>query len=60
MENKIRALSEEILGMKHRLAHFMNCEVSDESLKPLRDSIQEKQTRLLEMIGDSNESNNEK
>ena len=57
---KLRELSEEIQGLRHRLAHFMNCEVSDSALAPLKASIQEKQNKLLDIIEEEKDSKKER
>ncbi len=43
-------LSEEIHEMQVRLAHYMNCEVQDEMLDSLRESIKKKQLELLDLL----------
>ena len=57
---KMKDLSEEIHEKKERLHHYMNLEVDAMMLYDLREDIKEKQAKLLEMIGEENESNNKK
>ena len=57
---EMKVYSEEIKILQQRLSRFMNCEVSEKKLVPLKDEIKEKQKKLLEMIEKEYEGKNEK